>query len=471
MQEILHASDQYRELDQYIARNGIKKICIVHGDSLRHLRINSYIEELARKAKVISFSDFISNPSYESVVKGVQVFRREKCDAILAIGGGSAMDVAKCIKLYSTSEGNGDNGSFLKTKPSDNNIKLLAVPTTSGTGSEATRYAVIYYNGKKQSITDKSIIPDAVLFDDSVLDTLSEYQRKSTMMDALCHAIEAHWSVNSTDESKEYSRQAIRLILDNMEDYLAGNKATFMSMLIAANMAGKAINIAQTTAGHAMCYMLSSKYGIAHGHAVALCVRKLWPMMLNVACNQCCDSRGKEYLLDIFKEIAKLMGCDSSYQAAWKFNEIFLNLGLGVPDATFDEIKEFAKGVNLNRLRNTPVELRKNDFILLYGDILDSSRAVIDGIEISLARNLTDFFCEKSIHGKIYSTINGRTMNGDNTDNMMQLQVWKKQLRKILIPGDRLLHTDNFNIDGDGHIKMEITLERDGREETFTTGF
>ena len=371
MQEILHASDQYRELDEYIARNGIKRICTVHGGSLRRLRISGYMEELAGKVKVIHFSDFMPNPSYESIVKGIQVFRREKCDAILAIGGGSAIDVAKCIKLYGTSEGDGNDGLFLKIKPSDNDIRFIAIPTTAGAGSEATRYAVVYYNGEKQSITDESIIPHAVLFDASVLDTLPEYQRKSTMMDALCHAIEAYWSVNSTAESKEYSKQAIRLILDNMEGYLAGNKAAFMPMLMAANMAGKAINIAQTTVGHAMCYKLSSKYGIAHGHAAALCVRKLWPAMLHVAYDRYCDLRGKEYLFDVFKELAESMRCDSPYQAAWKFNEIFLNLGLGVPDATFDEIKEFAKGVNPDRLRNTPVEFRNNDFIPLYEDILD----------------------------------------------------------------------------------------------------
>ncbi len=103
----------------------------------------------------------------------------------------------------------------LTIKP--NNIPLLAVPTTAGTGSEATRFAVIYYGGNKQSVTSESLIPDAVVLDPDTLITLPLHQKKATMMDALCHSIESFWSINSTDESKEFSRTAIREILENAE--------------------------------------------------------------------------------------------------------------------------------------------------------------------------------------------------------------------------------------------------------------
>ena len=106
-----------------------------------------------------------------------------------------------------------DNGIFencyLRQKIVENDRRLFAVPTTAGTGSEATQFAVIYYRGEKQSVSHKSIIPDTVLFDPSSLKTLSLYQRKVGMMDALSHSIESCWSINSTNESKEYSRIAI----------------------------------------------------------------------------------------------------------------------------------------------------------------------------------------------------------------------------------------------------------------------
>ena len=91
------------------------------------------------------------------------------------------------------------------------------MPTTAGTGSEAARYAVVYYDGAKQSVTSESFIPGTILMDPNALKTLPAYQKKSTMCDALCHAIETFWSVNSTEESKVYSRTAIEGVLANME--------------------------------------------------------------------------------------------------------------------------------------------------------------------------------------------------------------------------------------------------------------
>ena len=153
------------------------------------------------------------------------------------------------------------------------------MPTTAGTGSEATRYAVIYYNDAKQSITSKSIIPSTVLMDPNALKTLPVYQRKATMCDALCHAIESFWSVNSNEESKKYSRAAIKGVLKNMQGYFENTEEGNAGMLRAAYDAGKAINITQTTAGHAMCYKITSLFGCAHGHAAILCDRVLFSWM------------------------------------------------------------------------------------------------------------------------------------------------------------------------------------------------
>ena len=210
------------------------------------LQIGNFLISNAGKIgfDIILFSDFQPNPSYESVVKGVKLFHQKHCDCIFAIGGGSAMDVAKCIKLYSNMN---PNKNYLHQKIIPNDVKLLVAPTTAGTGSEATRFAVIYYNGEKQSVTNDSCIPSAVFIDASALKTLPEYQRKATMLDAFCHAIESFWSVNSTEESKLFSKEAITMILSNMDGYLKNKWEQNAAMLCAANLAGKAINITQTT--------------------------------------------------------------------------------------------------------------------------------------------------------------------------------------------------------------------------------
>lgn len=367
-QKILIASESYAEMDTYLEDNNLKTVLLVCDSSLPFLKINKYFEELENRTgvKLVKFDNIKPNPSYDAVVEGVNIFHETDCDSIIAVGGGSVMDVAKCIKLFSNMD---THNHYLKQTIIPNDIKLLAIPTTAGTGSEATRYAVVYYNGEKQSITDDSCIPSTVLFDVSTLKTLSEYQRKSTMMDALCHAIEAYWSVNSNEESKEYSKVAIKSILESKDAYLANEECGNINMLKAANLAGKAINITQTTAGHAMCYKLTSLYGIAHGHAAALCVSKLFHYMIEHV-EQCVDSRGAQYLESIFGKIAEAMGCETAQQAVAKFDTIIADFALGVPDFKNEDYELLKNSVNLVRLKNNPIGLDEDVIDNLYHQIL-----------------------------------------------------------------------------------------------------
>lgn len=368
-QTVVFPDKGYAEFGRCFLESGIKKIIVVCGSSFKWLAIEKFITEFfaANDIEIVFFSDFQPNPDYESVVKGVGVFKKNECDAILAAGGGSAMDVAKCIKLYATMPLGSD---YINQKIVPNDIPFFAVPTTAGTGSEATRFAVIYYNGVKQSVTDYSCIPQVVLLDPSVLETLPDYQRKVTMLDAFCHAVESFWSVNSTDESKQFSKDAIRLILGNMESYLKNEYDGNKNMLMAANIAGKAINITQTTAGHAMCYKLTSLYGIAHGHAAALCVSELWPFMIENT-EKCIDGRGKNYLDSVFKEIADVMGESVPMDAAVKFQNIVKQLDLKAPEIKSpSDFAVLKKSVNPTRLKNNPVELDEDTIDILYHKIL-----------------------------------------------------------------------------------------------------
>ena len=144
-QKILSGDGVYEQLDAYWEQEGIRHILLVCGRSAKKLPVYHYFEELDRsgKVRVTQFSDYAPNPDYSSVEKGTALFREKGCDAVAAIGGGSGMDVAKCIKLYA---GMDPEVSYLQQKIVPNDIPFLAVPTTAGTGSEANRFAVVYYN-------------------------------------------------------------------------------------------------------------------------------------------------------------------------------------------------------------------------------------------------------------------------------------------------------------------------------------
>lgn len=345
------------------------KLLLVCDSAYPFLSVTDQIENLS--IHKVSFANFQPNPQYESVVEGVEVFCQNDCDAILAIGGGSAIDVAKCIKLFVNMD---PSKNYLEQPVVPNDIPLIAMPTTAGTGSEATRYAVIYYNGEKQSITHDSIIPGAVILDPRVLKTLPDYQRKATMLDALCHGIESWWSVNSTEKSRVFSEQAVRDLLRYKDSYLANEDDGNVGMLWAAHTAGKAINITQTTAGHAMCYKLTSMYGIAHGHAAALCVAKLWPYML-AHLDDCVDPRGQAHLQRVLEDLAHTFDCTKAGEAPARFQELLDSLRLPMPEASQEDYDILSSSVNLTRMKNFPISLSTNTIRKLYCSILKGKDA------------------------------------------------------------------------------------------------
>lgn len=368
-QTILTTENGYQSVERYLQDSGAGHIFLVCDSAMPYLRIDALFKEMAAsgRRKVTRFSDFRPNPLYESVTEGIRQFRAAGCDCIVAIGGGSAIDVAKCIKLYAAMD---DGKNYLEQPIVPNAIPLLAMPTTTGTGSEATRYAVIYYKGKKQSISHESCIPAAVILDPSALKTLPEYQKKSTMLDALCHAIESFWSVNATPTSRDFSQKALRGILENQDAYLKNEDVGNAAMQQAAYTAGQAIDLTQTTAGHAMCYKLTSLYGIAHGHAAALCVSVLWPYMLEHT-QDCIDPRGEAYLQNSFAQLAEQMGCNTPMGAAQQFIEIVKGLNLPRPAYRPGDLETLTATVNPVRLKNNPVHLNQAAIERLYSKIIN----------------------------------------------------------------------------------------------------
>ncbi len=350
----------YEEVSKWVEN---KKVFLVCGDMFDQLEI----KKCFKNEDIVRFSDFTPNPDYESVKKGVRCFKCSGCNAIVAVGGGSTIDVAKCIKLYSNMDNQKD---YLEQDVLENSIPFMVMPTTAGTGSESTRFAVIYKNGNKISVTHDSCIPDTVFFDGEALNNLPIYYRKATLLDSFCHAIESYWSINSTEKSKAYSKEAIELILDNWRGYITADKKAQVNMLKAANIAGKAINIAQTTAGHAMCYKLTTLYGIAHGHAAALCVSKIWPYMIKRN-EQVNDRRGKEYIFEMFMSLASIMGQSEPLRSAEMFNNILNELEMQIPRPEARDYEILIKSVNEDRLKNNPIKFSYNDISKLYHEILE----------------------------------------------------------------------------------------------------
>lgn len=369
--EMLNSNIQFlciSQLENVLKAQGIKKILFVHGNFVTELPVFEKIKGIS--IPYSEFTNFTPNPKYDEVIIGTKQYLSQKCDGILAVGGGSAIDIAKCIKISATL---GLEKDFTKDILTKSEIPLIVLPTTAGTGSEATTFAVIYNNGKKISIENKNILPNAIIKEPSVLAFVPQYQRISTACDALCHAIEAWWSINSTQESVAFSKISIKFLLNSMDSYIFGDnsKIVLENMFSAAYNAGVAINIAKTTAAHALSYRLTSLYGLSHGHAVIICIPEVLKYM-SANIDSCTDKRGKSYITNILKNICSEFSCNSINEFINFIEDKIKKYGLNYPKSKNRDrdIEDLVDNVNPERLNNFPFNISKSEIKQIYSKII-----------------------------------------------------------------------------------------------------
>jgi alcohol dehydrogenase class IV len=319
---------------------------------------------------VFEFKDFSVNPKLEEARVGYELFKQSNCDLILAVGGGSIIDMSKIIKqLYLTD---------CQFKPSLD-IPLIAIPTTAGTGSEATHFAVVYINGIKDSYAHKLLLPSFAIVDANLLQGQSKYQMAVSGIDAFAQGIESIWSINSTEESERYSENAIKLIWENLKKAIDGDYLALSKIAEGSNWAGKAINIAKTTAPHALSYSFTSLFGLPHGHAVSLTLTQFIDFNYNLSDSDNNDPRGKCYVKQKIEKICKIVNCNSVEIMISNISNFFLNIGLcatiKIPEQKEIEsfIKKIINNINIERLKNNPRRTTEVDLYRILKPIFHSS--------------------------------------------------------------------------------------------------
>lgn len=324
-----------------------RKAYIVHGhQSYFACGAATLMEELRQQTKCEyrHFDDFSNNPNYEEMLIGVRDIQDYRPDIIIAIGGGSVIDMAKLIRYYAQLP-----------------IELFAIPTTSGTGAESTHFAVCYVDGEKTSIASPAILPNkAVLMPEFTINN-SQYLTACTGFDAFAQAVEAYWNIHATEESDNYAKEALTILYRCLAQFATNplpcmnDKSWREEMMLGANLAGQAINLAKTTAPHAMSYKLTSEFKYPHGHAVAL----TFPYFakLNMECNAAnyVGVNHKRY----FNKMVWLMQMigNPSQDLEEYFRTFILRLGLGLKKDKPIDVELVANSINLERAANNPHRL------------------------------------------------------------------------------------------------------------------
>lgn len=360
-----------KDLRNYIESFEVFRIFLVTGkSSYNSSGAQAFIEETLGDIAYERFSEFEQNPKYEDAVKGSQIFQQSKSDFIIAIGGGSVIDMAKLINTF-TANSNTNSLDLVtaQRKITKKGVPLVAIPTTAGTGSEATHFAVVYHNQKKYSVAHPYILPDLAGLNYSFILNQPKYLASCAGLDAVSQAIESYWSVGSTDESRSYAKEALRLLLGNLDKAInAPSDISRKRILKGAYLAGKAINISKTTAAHAVSYAFTSFYGIPHGHAVFLTLPEFFEYNYNVKQDDINDSRGVDYIKNCFNELMGIFNIDSPDKGKQYLKEYAQKIGvelalekLGILDC---EVK-VAKNVNLERLGNNPRKIAEAALVSL----------------------------------------------------------------------------------------------------------
>jgi len=349
---------------QILKKKNYKKIFLITGKSSYELSgAKSKIESLFAGKDFVRFFNFSQNPKIEDAIVGIREFKSFSPDLIIAIGGGSVIDMAKAINILSANTGDLEfkikNNQILEKKSCD----LVAIPTTAGTGSESTHFAVLYINKTKYSLAKPSLLPEYAIVDSDFILNLDKYILVSSGLDALCQSIESFWAKNANTESRDYAFKAMNLLFPTLIE-LATNRNDELvgKMCLGSNYAGMAINISKTTAPHALSYALTSYYNIPHGRAVAFFMGKFFIINSNYNDAENFSLDESIELSSIMQTIFDFFKVKDGKECYHKWNNLLEELEVHHTFENYNldrtECKKIVMGnINIDRLNNNPVKL------------------------------------------------------------------------------------------------------------------
>ena len=357
------------KLNSFLEKKKIKNILIITGQKsfnfsgFKKLAIyknfKSMMTILYKKSEIPEIHEL------EYLIKKINITNP---DLIIALGGGCVIDYAKLANgLHSTKN--------LKKKIKSGTLiirskktKILVIPTTAGSGAEVTKFSVIYIDKIKYSVESNLLKPDFFSLIPKLVINTPRIVRASSGFDAIAQAAESIFSQKANIHSLKYSSKSLRLSMRNFLGFVNNpNLNNGFQMLKAANFSGKAINIARTNAPHALSYFFTSKFKIPHGIAVSIFFIEIIKLYYFNA-----NKRNDINLIKKFDLFFKLIKQPSIHDFYNLFRKFFLNTGIKkkvdklVNKIKYQNISNFY--YNLNRLKNSPIKILKEDINGIYLD-------------------------------------------------------------------------------------------------------
>lgn len=332
-QELICGAGVLRSLPEYLLQRNISNIIIVRGHhSYPAVIDDNFWPDKIKKVTVLADKGL---PDINKIKDKYESIKACLPSLIIAIGGGIVMDTAKTIIYYSIQDGK--EGS-----------ELIAIPSTAGSGSEATPFAVVYNGKQKQSLEATALLPSTVFLDPMITAPLSTQQKAISGLDAWCQAIESYWSNKANGKTRLLSAKAFAIISKELPLAIAKeNEPVSMELLTGAHYAGQAIRNTYTTGAHALSYHLTAEFGIPHGQAVAVFLPVLFLYNAQV-----------ENSAEPVKQIPALFGVNNISEVIEKTIQFIHSIGLKATLKELDlsdlDVSRLIDSVNMQRFSNNP---------------------------------------------------------------------------------------------------------------------
>ena len=342
-------------LNNILLKESPNSILIVTGkNSFKDSGAEIFFNKISSKYKITFYSKTETNPSFKEILGLLIKHEHSNFDLIVAYGGGSVIDFSKLVALFKNNIPLFKN-NFQNSADIINTIPIIAIPTTAGSGAESTKFAVMYRENIKSSVLNKRILPKYAILDPKTTFSLSKHQIACSAIDAVCQSIESLWAKNKNRESELYALKSLSLIYPNISRIYENNENIRSLLLEGSNLSGKAINISRTTAPHAMSYYLTVFHDIPHGEAVAINIEPFIKMNF-----ESIRAKIKVKLFEIFRVSTK-----NEFIRSIKLLKLKLGLKSDLSKLRNLNIETYSTFINVERLKNNPIELTPNDILNL----------------------------------------------------------------------------------------------------------
>ena len=363
------------ELVPEIVKRDFRKILVVTDDALVKCGVAQKVTDILDQAKIkyLVYSDVKPNPTIANVMSGVEVCKKFKADAIVTVGGGSAMDTAKGISILMTNPKRTMQSLNGVSNTKNKGLPIIALPTTAGTASEVTINYVITDEERqiKMVCVDPNDLPIVAIVDSELMETMPASLAAATGLDALTHAVEGYITKGHNLMSDMFHMQAIKLIFENLtKAVMKKDKDAIEKMSYAQYIAGMGFSNVGLGIVHSMAHQLGAVYDTPHGIANAM----LLPVVMKFNGTVCAD-RFAEILHGLDVEVKgmtkkqiidKFVSMIEELSASVKVTQTIKDYGCKMED--IDMLSD--KAMEDPCMPGNPREITKEDFVKLYTEAM-----------------------------------------------------------------------------------------------------